>query len=105
MRYSDRTCYGLCVLINDIGRRLPLPNFSEAIEVNGVMLVSLCAETIKPVLGGYKILQLWKERHQFRVGCWVLACTNRLDDKQPPLTDSYSTAGSAHNTTFRTEFG
>ena len=29
------------------------------------MLVSLCAETIKPVFEGDKIWQLWKEMHQF----------------------------------------
>ena len=36
-----------------------------AIGVNRVMLVSLCAETVKPVCVGDKIWKLWKEMHQF----------------------------------------
>ena len=40
-------------------------NYSVAIRVNRVMLVSLCAETIKPVSEGGKIGQLWKEMHLF----------------------------------------
>ena len=41
-------------------------NYSEAIRVNKVMLVSLCAKTIKSVFEGDKIsLLLWKEIHQF----------------------------------------
>ena len=43
----------VCVLIKDIGRRLPY-NYSVAIMVNRVMLGSLCAETIKPVSEGDK---------------------------------------------------
>ena len=61
--YSDRAHYELCVLIKDIGRRLPLQlqcyNYSVAIRVNRMILVSLCAETIKPVSEGDKIWQLW----------------------------------------------
>ena len=34
------------------------------------MLDSLCAETIKPVFEGDKILQLWKEMHLF-IKCMV----------------------------------
>ena len=53
--YSDRTYYELCVLIKDLGRRLPLQHYSVAIRVNRVMLGSLYAETIKPVSEGDKI--------------------------------------------------
>ena len=38
---------------------------AELFRANRVMLVSLCAETIKPVFEGDKIWQLWKEMHQF----------------------------------------
>ena len=43
VRYSDRAYYGLCVLIKDIGRRLPLElqQCSAVIRVNRVMSVSL----------------------------------------------------------------
>ena len=43
----------------------PPCNYSVAIRVNGVMLGSLCAETMKPVSEGDKIWQLRKEMHPF----------------------------------------
>ena len=46
--YCDLANYGLCVLIK-IQAGDSLCNYSVAIRVNRVMLVSLCAETMKPV--------------------------------------------------------
>ena len=40
-------------------------NYCVAIRVNRVMLLSLCAETIKPVSEGDRIRQPWKEMHPF----------------------------------------
>ena len=59
--YSDRAYYGLCVLIKDIGRRLPLQLQCSYQGQQGDVRQSLRAETIKPVSEGDKIWQLWKE--------------------------------------------
>ena len=54
--YSDRAYYWVCVLIKDIGRRLPLELQCSLYQgQHRVMLVSLCAETINPVFEGDKI--------------------------------------------------
>ena len=52
-RFSDRAYYGLCVLIEDIGRRLPLQLQCSYQGQHGD--VSQSAETIKPVSEGNKI--------------------------------------------------
>ena len=54
--YSDRAYHELCVLIKDIGRRLPLQLQCSYQGRRGD--VSLCAETIKPVSEGDQIWQL-----------------------------------------------
>ena len=49
----------VCQLIKDTGRRLSLELQLESVvatRVNRVMLVSLCAETIKPVFEGDKYI-------------------------------------------------
>ena len=51
----DRAYYGLCVLNKDIGHLDSPWNYSVAIRVNTVMLLSLCAETLKPVFARDKI--------------------------------------------------
>ena len=46
-------------------------NYSGAIRVNRVMLVSLCAETIKTrFCGGQNVTAVWKEMHPFIK--WIL---------------------------------
>ena len=61
--YSDRAYYGLCVLIKDIGRRLPLELQCSYQGKQGDVIQF--AETIKPVSEGDEIWQLWKEMHQY----------------------------------------
>ena len=56
VQYSDHAYCWVCVLVEDIGRRLPLILHSVACpRANRVMLSSLCAESIKPVSEGDKI--------------------------------------------------
>ena len=50
-----RAYYWVCVLIKDIGRRLHLELQCSLPGSNRVMLISLCAETIKPYFEGDKI--------------------------------------------------
>ena len=52
--YSDRAYYWVCVLVEDIVRRLPLE--LACTRVNKVMFTNLCAEAIKSFRGGDKNL-------------------------------------------------
>ena len=63
--YSDRAYYGLCVLIKDIGRRLPLQLQQCSYQDQQGDVRQSGAETTEPVSEGDKIWQLWKEMHQF----------------------------------------
>ena len=56
--FSDRAYYGLCVLIENIGRRLPLHLQCSYQSQQGDVSQSVRGNTIKPVFEGDKIWQL-----------------------------------------------
>ena len=62
--YSDRAYYWVCVLIKDIGRRLPLQLQCSYQGQQGDVSKSVRGNN-KTRFEGDKIWQLWKEMHQF----------------------------------------
>ena len=63
--YFDRAYYGLCVLIKDIGRRLPLQLQCSYQGQQGDVSQSVRGNYIKPVSEGDKIWQLRREMYPF----------------------------------------